>query len=119
MGDLRKMPTVAILAVVFGLLILSGLTRIDATARSLWEEWEEQYIIYDVNGDGRVDMIDCSVTAFFFEMSNVGDDGWSIVRPFENNVTEAVFYTSAEHCDVNYDGKIDVEDIVVIMANFS
>ncbi|MCL2163403.1 MAG: chitobiase/beta-hexosaminidase C-terminal domain-containing protein [Oscillospiraceae bacterium] len=67
---------------------------------------------YDVNRDGVVDLADVAAGAFFF-MANSNDAAWSTLLDF------GALKVSAERCDVNGDGRVDIEDLILILNNYS
>jgi hypothetical protein len=72
---------------------------------------------YDVNRDGKVDLADVAAAAYFY-MKISSDADWSEFKPFANAVGEDVLI-SPERCDVNGSGQVDIEDLILILANFS
>jgi hypothetical protein len=74
--------------------------------------------IYDVNRDGSVDLADVAAAAYFF-MSQSSDLNWTVLYKFETAVSGVYVYVSPQRCDVNKDGQIDIEDLILILANFS
>jgi uncharacterized repeat protein (TIGR02543 family) len=77
----------------------------------------EPFNRYDVNRDKKVDLADVAAAAYFF-MAKAGDPGWSTPVEFAGADGKSVFVTPA-HCDVNQDGSVDVEDLILILANFT
>ncbi len=57
---------------------------------------------YDLNGDGRVDILDITIAQGYYRCSSGDASGWD----------------TAESCDFNGDGKVDVEDLISIMIHF-
>jgi hypothetical protein len=72
----------------------------------------DPYSRYDVNRDGTVDLADVAAAAFFY-MRTREDSDWADFVDFDG------VKVSPERCDVNGDGKVDVEDLVLIMNNYS
>jgi hypothetical protein len=72
----------------------------------------DPYSIYDVNRDGAVDLADVAAAAYFF-LRTSEDDDWTDFVDFEG------VKVSAARCDVSGDGKVDIEDLILIMCNYS
>ena len=77
------------------------------------------YSIYDVNRDGTVDLADVACAAFFY-MAEDTDGDWEDKYPFEIFGTNPVEYLWVPPCqaDVNGDGVVDIEDMILIMENY-
>jgi len=60
----------------------------------------QYFSVYDVNRDGVVDQLDLTVAQMFF-MAKEGDANWA----------------TAKRADVNGDGRIDIEDSILILKN--
>ena len=69
---------------------------------SVTTSFNKYYSIYDVNKDGYVDLLDISMTMYFF-MAAEGDANWAV----------------ASICDVTADGVIDINDLILVRANFT
>jgi hypothetical protein len=67
---------------------------------------------YDVNQDGKVDLADVASGAYFYMVKN-SDANWPVPQTFGD------VSVSAQRCDVNNDGIVDIEDLILILANFS
>ena len=65
-------------------------------------EFLKWYSKYDINKDGNVDLLDISLAVDFF-MVSITDGRWM----------------QAMNCDVNDDGVIDIEDLILIRANYT
>ena len=57
---------------------------------------------YDVNGDGKVDLLDITEAQLYYRADS-GSANWSI----------------ASKCDFNGDNRIDIEDYMAIWLNFT
>jgi len=60
----------------------------------------QYFSVYDVNRDGVVDQLDLTVAQLFF-MAKEGDANWATAR----------------RADVNGDGRVDIEDLILILKN--
>ena len=58
--------------------------------------------IYDLNGDGVVDLLDIAYCQMFYRATS-SDTSWA----------------QAKHCDVDGSGTVDVQDLVLILRNFT
>ena len=58
------------------------------------------YSIYDVNRDGVVNQLDLTLAQFYY-LAEYGDENWE----------------EAEKADVNGDGRVDIEDLILILNN--
>jgi Ca2+-binding EF-hand superfamily protein len=77
----------------------------------------DPYSRFDVNRDGVVDLADVAAAAYFFmKMSNDAD--WSELKTFDSAAGKVVL-VSPERCDVDRNGQVDIEDLILILANFS
>jgi hypothetical protein len=65
---------------------------------------------YDVNRDGVVDLADVASAAYFF-MTRDTDSDWFTLLKFDN------IFVSPERCDVDSNGIVDIEDLILILAN--
>ena len=81
---------------------------------------------FDVNRDGRVDLADVAAVSFFFGMTNADadwDDDTLWDDPagyeFETSVPGVSRFVKPFECDVNRDGKIDIEDITQVILNYT
>ncbi|MDR2719628.1 MAG: fibronectin type III domain-containing protein [Nitrososphaerota archaeon] len=63
---------------------------------------EQYFSVFDVNRDGVVDQLDLTAAQLFF-MTQEGDDTWS----------------AAKFADVNNDGIVDIEDLIIILNNIA
>ena len=59
-------------------------------------------VVYDLNSDGVVDLLDIACCQMFYRASNK-DTEWA----------------QARHCDVDGSGTVDVQDLVLILRNFT
>jgi uncharacterized Zn-binding protein involved in type VI secretion len=74
--------------------------------------------VYDVNQDGKVDLADVAAAAYFFAWK-AGDAGWGDEVAFQtNDPGRPELFVSPKRADVNRDGEVDIEDLILIFANF-
>ena len=57
---------------------------------------------YDLNGDGKVDLLDIAYAQLYYKVSE-GSDRWA----------------DAEKCDLDGNGKIDIQDLVILLQHIS
>jgi hypothetical protein len=69
------------------------------------------FSIYYVNRDGKVDLDDVAAAAYYF-MWNSKDKDWE--KPFKFDDVEVI----PKNCDVDLDGKVDISDLILILANY-
>jgi 2',3'-cyclic-nucleotide 2'-phosphodiesterase (5'-nucleotidase family) len=67
---------------------------------------------YDVNRDGVVDLADVAAAAYFY-MAKSADSDWNIEKEFD------LVKVAPSYADVNGDSKVDIEDLIAILANFT
>jgi len=62
----------------------------------------KEALLYDVNGDGKVDQLDLTYAQLYFmvTMGTVENELWEL----------------AKHADVNNDGIVDIEDLILILS---
>ena len=76
------------------------------------------WLLYDVNRDGKVTLADVAAAAYFF-MAQKADADWAVLVNFENPDIVGGLFVSPERCDVNFDGVVDIEDLILILNNFT
>jgi hypothetical protein len=74
------------------------------------------YSIFDVNRDGKVDLADVAAAAYFFMASEEGAN-WEIPMSFPTGVEGESVSISPKRCDVNKDGAVDINDLILILVN--
>jgi hypothetical protein len=74
----------------------------------------DQYSTFDVNKDGKVDLADVAAAAYFF-MANSGDAKWSVPVGFYGLDKTICPYFA----DVKNDVKVDIDDLILILLNFT
>ena len=57
---------------------------------------------YDLNGDGVVDLLDITYCQMYYQATS-GDSGWA----------------AAKRCDFDGSGKVDIQDLILILRNFT
>ena len=75
------------------------------------------FSIFDVNEDNNVDLADFASAVYFFS-EYAGGESWTVYVAFEDEVG-GILQISPVKCDVNGDGKIDLEDLILIRNNYS
>ena len=75
------------------------------------------YSKYDVNEDGVVDLADIAAAAYFFMAESVDLD-WTVAIEFDDGADGFLSVTPVR-CDVNDDDVVDIEDLILILNNFS
>lgn len=74
----------------------------------LWiDGWVFVTISGDVNGDGRVNILDCILLANHFGHKN-GDGHTPNTKPWRDCV----------HCDINNDGRVNILDCIILAGHF-
>ena len=74
---------------------------------------------YDVNRDGKVDLADVAAAAYFFAATK-DDDNWLVFKEFEKGNSDPGKVSIAPiRADVNLDGVVDIEDIILILNNYT
>jgi hypothetical protein len=76
----------------------------------------EKYSLYDVNRDGKIDLADVASAALFF-MKIDTDDDWLVEKEYKSLDGTFSVFVSPERCDVNGDGVVDIEDLILILVN--
>jgi hypothetical protein len=71
--------------------------------------------IYDVNGDGKVDLADVAAAAYFFTAKS-SDENWKTPIFFDDG--EGGKYIAPIAADVNKDGEVDIADLILILNHF-
>jgi len=66
------------------------------------------YLKYDLNHDGAIDILDTNIAVFFYLKSS-SSAGWA---------TETFDIATAQDADVNASGRVDLADLIEIMANY-
>jgi hypothetical protein len=67
---------------------------------------------YDVNRSGEVDLADVAAAAYFY-LARSSDSDWAKFVQFDS------LFISPEQCDVNGDNIVDIEDLILILANYT
>ena len=76
---------------------------LDSGIKTAWAETAVgSAVVYDLNSDGVVDLLDIACCQMFYRASNK-DTEWA----------------QARHCDVDGSGTVDVQDLVLILRNFT
>jgi len=67
------------------------------------------YSKYDLNHDGRIDEFDLAIVVFYY-LANDLDADWDVVK-FD--------IASAKDCDVAHNGRVDLADMIEVIANYT
>jgi hypothetical protein len=74
----------------------------------------EDHMRYDINGDGKIDMIDLDLIIYNYYLMRKGDPGWDTAT-----LVNGVEIPPAYLFDANADGFIDLTDLIVILSYFT
>ena len=69
------------------------------------------YLKYDLNHDGAIDILDTNIAVYFY-LTSSASAGWA-TEPFGVNEP-----ATAQDADVNGSGRVDLADLIEIMANY-
>jgi len=99
---------------MFLIVALLGLVTLGAFAAT--------YPVWDINKDGKCDMVDIRLVASFFNHSAATDPLWTVPTKVWNADLQA-YTVAACNCDVNGPkgvpyGKIDMMDIALVARHF-
>jgi len=83
-------------------------TIIGATATTNISDYPPVYSKYDLNHDGKIDMLDTNIAVYFY-LKTSSSPGWD---------TDKFDIATAKDADVNGSGRVDLADLIEIVAHY-